>query len=129
MGSQTTSASELRSVGEKLFKPGFFRGVFPANSEPAMDGTTHFLIINTMNRPPGQHWTGLYREGNKQILYDSFGRSKGEGDLHLLSRYEVTEEDAEQPISQHPELQYCGQACLAFGLVCQNSGMKAAKYI
>ena len=82
-----------------------------------------------MNRPPGQHWTGLYREGNEQILYDSFGRSKAVGDLHLLSRYEVTEEDAEQPISQHPELQYCGQACLAFGLVCQKSGMKVAKYI
>jgi len=47
----------------------------------------------------------------------------------LLSAYNVTEPDAEQPISTDPELQYCGQACIAFGIVCQRKGMKAAKFM
>ena len=71
----------------------------------------------------------MYREKGHQILYDSFGRSQGEGDLNLLSAYNVTEQDAEQPISTDPELQYCGQACIAFGIVCQRKGMKAAKFM
>jgi hypothetical protein len=41
----------------------------------------------------------------------------------------MTEPDAEQPISRDPELQFCGQACLAFGLVCKHGGMKAARFI
>jgi hypothetical protein len=128
MGSRITSASELKRVGNQLM-PHFFRGVFAAGTEPANDGSTHFVIVNTMDRPPGLHWCGLYREKGHQILYDSFGRSQGEGDLNLLSAYNVTEPDAEQPISTDPELQYCGQACIAFGIVCQRKGMKAAKFI
>jgi len=119
MGSRITSASELKRVGNQLM-PHFFRGVFAAGTEPANDGSTHFVIVNTMDRPPGLHWCGLYREKGHQILYDSFGRSQGEGDLNLLSAYNVTEPDAEQPISTDPELQYCGQACIAFGIVCQH---------
>jgi hypothetical protein len=36
---------------------------------------------------------------------------------HLHDKF--TEQDAEQPISTDPELQYCGQACLAFGIFCE----------
>jgi hypothetical protein len=41
----------------------------------------------------------------------------------------VTEEDAEQPISTHPDLQYCGAACLAFGLTALKFGMQGARKI
>jgi hypothetical protein len=56
-------------------------------------------------------------------------REQGEGDLSLLSQYDVTEEDPEQPISTHPDLQYCGAACLAFGLTALKFGMQGARKI
>eukprot|EP01047_Picozoa_sp_COSAG01_P079897 COSAG01_NODE_15329_length_1348_cov_4.258607_2_plen_113_part_00 len=106
--------------------PGLFRGVFAANQQPTVDG---FCIVNTMDRPPGQHWLGLYHENGQSVLYDSFGRAAGQGDLQHFPEYSTTEPDAEQPISRDPDLQYCGQACLAFGMVCQQGGMAAARHI
>jgi hypothetical protein len=125
MGSRTTTTRELEEMGQQLM-PGFFRGVFAATQQPEMDG---FCIVNTMDRPPGQHWLGLYRESGQSVLYDSFGRAVGQGDLQHFEGFTMTEPDAEQPISRDPELQFCGQACLAFGLVCKHGGMKAARFI
>ena len=128
MGSRRTSTNELDTVGNALM-PQFYRGAFPATQQPAPDGTTHALIVNTMDRPPGQHWVGLYREKGKQILFDSFGREAGRGDLRHFAGLETTEPDAEQPISKHPQMQFCGQACLAFCMVCKHGGMKLARFV
>ena len=73
MGGRSTSSRELKKMGHRLMGR-FFRGVYAAGQEPPRDGTTHFCIINTMSGPPGQHWLGLYREKNREILYDSYGR-------------------------------------------------------
>jgi hypothetical protein len=72
--------------------------------QPARDGSTHFVIVNTMDRPPGQHWMGLYREGDRQILFESFDCDSRKGDLKLFPGLETTEPDAEQPISRHPHI-------------------------
>ena len=125
MGSRTTTTRDLEEMGYQLM-PGFFRGVYAATQQPEIDG---FCIVNTMDRPPGQHWLGLYRENGQSVLFDSFGRSAGQGDLQHFPGYTMTEPDAEQPVSRDPELQYCGQACLAFGMVCQHGGMAAARHI
>jgi hypothetical protein len=77
--------------------PGFFRGVFAATQQPEIHG---FCIVNTMDRPPGQHWLGLYRESGQSVLYDSFGRAAGQGDLQHFEGFTMTEPDAEQPISR-----------------------------
>jgi hypothetical protein len=129
MGSARTSTHDLDTVGRQLMPDGFYRGAFPATQQPANDGSTHFVIVNTMDRPPGQHWIGLYRENGRQILFDSFGREAGSGDLKLFPGLETTEPDAEQPISRHPQMQYCGQACLAFGMVCRQGGMRLARHV
>ena len=125
MGSRTTTTRDLEEMGYQLM-PGFFRGVYAATQQPEIDG---FCIVNTMDRPPGQHWLGLYRENGKSVLYDSFGRAAGQGDLQHFEGFTMTEPDAEQPVSRDPELQFCGQACLAFGLVCKHGGMHAARFI
>ena len=125
MGSRTTSTNELETVGRQLM-PTLFRGVYAATRQPSGDG---YYIVNTMDRPPGLHWVGLYIENGRSMLYDSFGRTAGTGDLHHFYGYTTTESDAEQPISKDPDLQYCGQACLAFGMVCKHGGMNAARFI
>jgi hypothetical protein len=128
MGSRRTSTHELDTAGTELM-PAFYRGAFPATQQPPDDGSTHFVIVNTMDRPPGQHWVGLYRENGRQILFDSFGREAGRGDLRHFPGLQTTEPDAEQPISKHPQMQFCGQACLAFGMVCKQGGMELARYV
>ena len=125
MGSRTTTTRDLETMGYQLM-PDFFRGVFAATQQPEIDG---FVIVNTMDRPPGEHWLGLYRAHGESVLYDSFGRAAGEGSLEHFPEFATTESDAEQPVSRHPDLQFCGQACLAFGLVCKHAGMAAAKFI
>jgi len=134
MGSRTTNTNELEAMGSRLM-PGFWLGVFPATQQPddaqgLNNDSDGFCIVNTMNRAPGKHWLGLYRENGQSVLYDSFGRDDaGQGDLRHFPGFAMTEPDAEQPVSRDAALQYCGQACLAFGLVCQEGGMQAAKFI
>eukprot|EP01047_Picozoa_sp_COSAG01_P117096 COSAG01_NODE_45766_length_406_cov_1.224756_1_plen_111_part_10 len=98
MGSRTTTTDELERMGYQLM-PGLFRGVYAANQQPTVDG---FCIVNTMDRPPGQHWLGLYHENGQSVLFDSFGRAAGQGDLQHFPEYSTTEPDAEQPISCEP---------------------------
>jgi hypothetical protein len=43
------------------------------------------MILNTSNAPPGKHWVGLFRSSGEQVLYDSFGRKQGEGDLNTTA--------------------------------------------
>eukprot|EP01047_Picozoa_sp_COSAG01_P083277 COSAG01_NODE_17347_length_1158_cov_2.317280_3_plen_93_part_01 len=89
IGPQTTSSRQLQDAANKIYPPSFFRGVFPATMEPPDDGSTHYMILNTSNAPPGKHWVGLFRSNGEQVLFDSFGRAQGDGDLGLLSQYDV----------------------------------------
>ena len=108
MGSRTTSTNELELMGYQLM-PNFFRGVYAATQQPEIDG---FVIVNTMDRPPGQHWLGLFRENGQSVLFDSFGRAAGQGDLQHFEGFTTTEPDAEQPVSRNPELQFSPEAFL-----------------
>tara|TARA_Y100001937_G_C7125444_1_gene334687 strand:- start:2287 stop:2640 length:354 start_codon:yes stop_codon:yes gene_type:complete len=117
-------------MARKLFAPHFFRGVHPALTEVPDTGGAHYFIKNVMNRPPGLHWVGVYREGPDEVLFDSFGRQPtATNDLKHFVGMKTTETDAEQPVSDDDDMQYCGQACLAFGLVCQRFGMSGAQQI
>ena len=70
---KSTSTRDLNLAGEQLLGE-FYRGAYPAGSEPEPDGTRHIVLYNTMDRPPGEHWLAEYREGDIRLLYDSFGR-------------------------------------------------------
>lgn len=130
MGSQTTTTTQLENAGRALFSSRFFRGVHPAKVDVPDDGGAHFFIMNVMDRPPGLHWVGIYRENGEEILYDSFGRKPTKSnDLRHFVGMQTTEPDAEQPVSKAPDMQFCGQACLAFGRVCHKYGMRGAKAI
>ena len=75
MGSaRRSSTSDIDRAGQILLPGNFYRGAFAAGQEPPPDGTQHVVIINTMDRPPGEHWMCEYRDGPNRLLYDSFGR-------------------------------------------------------
>ena len=120
VGRDETTTTQLNQYGEALM-PGFYRGAFARGDEPPPDGTRHFLIVNGMTGPPGDHWHGIYREpGKPDLVYDSFGRGtrgfRGRG----------TERAAEQK-KTGADRDSCGQGCLAFGLVAQLMGQDAQK--
>ena len=90
-----TSTHDLNRAGQQLLGT-FFRGAYPAGSEPEPDGTDHVVIYNTMDRPPGEHWLCEYREGDTRLLYDSFGRLPSGQWQPRLQGIETTDPDAEQ---------------------------------
>ena len=73
MGSaRRSSTSDIDRAGQLLLPSKFYRGAFAAGQEPPPDGSQHVVIINTMDRPPGEHWMCEYRDGPNRLLYDSF---------------------------------------------------------
>ena len=131
-----TSTSELDNAGRQLLGD-FSRGAPAAGSEPAPDGTQHVVLINTMDRPPGEHWMCLYREPSdaypqgEQLLYDSFGRLPSTQWQPRLEGVETTERDAEQPETYEngAKTEYCGQACLAWACVAHGYGWNVARLV
>ena len=93
---KSTSTHDLDRAGHELLGE-FYRGAYPAGSEPEPDGTRHIVLYNTMDRPPGEHWLAEYREGDIRLLYDSFGRLPSAQWQPRLQGVETTQPDAEQP--------------------------------
>jgi hypothetical protein len=127
---KSTSTHDLNRSGHELLGS-FYRGAFPAGSEPDPDGTNHVVIYNTTDRPPGEHWLCEYREGDIRLLYDSFGRLPSAQWQPRLQGIETTEPDAEQSAtySDGSKTEFCGQACLAFALVCKAYGYNIARAV
>eukprot|EP01047_Picozoa_sp_COSAG01_P073371 COSAG01_NODE_11943_length_1829_cov_25.165896_1_plen_139_part_00 len=120
VGRKETTSSQLDEYGKALML-GFYHGAFAQGDHPLPDGTRHFLIVNGMTGPPGDHWHGIYCEpGQPDLVYDSFGR--GTRGFHGRG----TERDAEQK-KTGANRDSCGQRCLAFGLVAQSMGQDAQK--
>lgn len=115
MGAQETSSDELETMG-KACMGNFFQGVYARGEEQPRNKKRDFIIVNTMSAPPGEHWVGIYREaGHPDLVYDSFGR----GTMKFAGR--PTDKDVEQKKSED----WCGQGCIAFGLVAQMLGQGA----
>ena len=132
MGSaRRSSTSDIDRAGQLLLPSKFYRGAFAAGQEPPPDGSQHVVIINTMDRPPGEHWMCEYRDGSDRLLYDSFGRLPSVQWQPRLLGVETTERDAEQPITfdNGAKTEYCGQACLAFACVAHAYGYNVARLV
>jgi hypothetical protein len=46
IGSETTNTTQLKRIGQQLFAPGFFLGVYPAKQKPQQTGNRGFYIVN-----------------------------------------------------------------------------------
>ena len=78
-----------------------------------------------------QSWLAEYREGDVRLLYDSFGHLPSAQWQPRLQGVETTDPDPEQP-PVNPDgskTEWCGQACLAFGLVCKAYGYNIARAV
>ena len=58
IGSETTNTTQLKRIGQQLFAPGFFLGVYPAKQKPQQTGNRGFYIVNE-DDGAGTHWMGI----------------------------------------------------------------------
>ena len=47
IGAETTNTTQLKRIGQQLFAPGFFLGVYPAKQKPQQTGNRGFYIVNS----------------------------------------------------------------------------------
>ena len=129
MGSDRTSQRELERYGNQLLGS-YLRGVYPMDEQPGPDGSKHCCIVNVARTAEESaingHWILLMRDGKDELLYDSFGREVSEF-APSLEGIATTEDDAEQPKS--PDVEWCGQACIAVAVICKQFGLSVAKQI
>ena len=112
-------------MGRRLFKPGFFLGVFPAKQHPPTPPHSAFYIINE-DDGAGMHWMGVALEpGFKPLLFDSFGRTPSAHWQPWLRHMEPTDPDRDQEFAASN----CGELSVAFGKIFEQFGRAAAKSI
>lgn len=138
---QTTNTSELNRAGVQLFGRQW-GGAVDASGVGAGGTGPIFTVVNTLDAGDpassvgsGGHWCALYNHGNRRVLYDTFARTPRELFPHWpgVAAVESTDNtDREQRsvigFDDTQEDTFCGQACLAWLLLCRDS-VRAAKLI
>ena len=129
IGNKTTYLTQLLGAGKKLLDIKF-KGVFPSDKIPKLNDLSPYCILNLdRSNEPGSHWISLAKDGDRTLIYDSFGRDykriipniaySGNGTIAN------TDKDSEQKISETD----CGARSLAWLLLFDKHGWDVAKLI
>ena len=114
----TTTDMELNRYCNAVFG-NKFKGVYPKDKIPKLQNNESCIFNLDTSEMPGSHWIGLYKNGKKNIVYDSFGRTSKELNIPL-KKYIDTEQDAEQEIEE----KNCGQRVTSFIACCYTLPIK-----
>ena len=75
LGKTTTMASQLDTVGKRLFK-NKWSGVYASDTIPVLSVSRCYCIANLdSSNQSGSHWVAIVYFNGKYHVYDSFGRS------------------------------------------------------
>ena len=119
-----TTDSELDHLGKLYIKN--WIGVYSQNSKiPVKPKKASFIINTDLKHEKGSHWVAVHRTNNNTYyIYDSFGRSSKrlipifvKDKLHVDTEYDAEQKDKEDT---------CGSYCLAWLLLLQRYGVRAA---
>ncbi len=108
IGNTTTLGSTLHKLGQRLFGVKWL-GVVAVNKIPKKIPFGHFLIVNLDEDDlPGSHWISLIGDGDKVLVYDSYGRDPqkilgkfGKKNKFMstdIAQHGATDTDAEQSL-------------------------------
>jgi hypothetical protein len=128
-GDKTTYLTQLNGVGKKLLGVKF-KGVYPSDKIPRLSDLAPYCILNLdTSKQSGSHWVALAKDGDRSILYDSFGRHSNEiiPSLRYSGNGKIvdTDRDAEQKILEAN----CGARCLSWIWLYDTHGADVAKLI
>jgi len=127
-GNMETNTSELTKIGKKMFG-GRFRGVYSSDRIPIMKNKQYAIINLDDSTQGGSHWVSLIKEGNKSLVYDSFGRKTYKILPELVQSGNGIVLETENDAEQHHVEENCGQRSLAALKVYDKYGWKGLKYI
>lgn len=116
LGKGPSYTKELNLLGRKLFGKRF-RGVFPKDEQPVLKRGESLIYNLDKKGEPGSHWVAKYHTGQKNFIYDSFGRKLAKGKNEINSDL-----DAEQKKSENN----CGPRCLAWLMCVYQFGIRLA---
>jgi hypothetical protein len=111
IGDQITTNHELDEYCTSVFPK--YRGCYSLDTIPKLRNNESCIFNLDKSNQPGSHWMGLYKDKNKNVIYDSFGRSSKKLKIPL-KLYVDTEHDAEQHVVETN----CGARCIAFIACC-----------
>jgi hypothetical protein len=129
LGKGVTSSLQLNRVGKQMIGTSFL-GSFPQDMAPrnVKKGQSFVLNLDT-RKQKGSHWCGVYYNGCKFHVYDSFGRASSRILPIFIKKvgylYADADKDAEQKIKQND----CGQRSLAWLMFVQKHGIAKAMKI
>ena len=128
MGKNTTTDNIELTKMARLLLGRKYHGTYSSDRPPALTVREPYAIINTKpSHTGGEHWVALARvpRTGKLMHYDSFGRSHAQLFPGIFPGAIDTELDAEQ----ENEATDCGQRSLAFLVIFDRYGSKAAKLV
>lgn len=123
----TTYTHELNKVGNTLFGKSW-RGALPRDKSPKMKNGDYAILNLDKSTENGSHWVAVYKNKNKKIIYDSFGR-KSKTILPILSKSGGVLVDTDYDQDQKDTQLNCGQRSIAFLLLVKIWGPKLAMLI
>ena len=129
VSNRTTYGRDLKQFARRAFGTRF-RGVFMRDEIPSNFNAQHPYGIVNLDRSvePGSHWIAVAYQGPRNLMiYDSFGKMH-RPPREIFQKYpnsELTDPDAEQSLRETN----CGARCLAWLMLVEIQGFKAAKRI
>lgn len=110
LGQKVTYSNDLHDVGKQLLGKDFV-GVFASDQIPKLKNKQCCILNLDRSDQGGSHWISVYKDGKKNLTYDSFGV------------------DADYDSEQMIEEKDCGARSISFLLVCKYWSPELAKMI
>ena len=123
LGQKVTYSNDLHDVGKQLLGKDFV-GVFASDLIPKLKNKQCCILNLDRSDQGGSHWISVYKDGKKNLTYDSFGRESSKI-IPSLKNVVDADYDSEQMIEEED----CGSRSIAFLLVCKYWSPKIAKLI
>ena len=109
----TTDNQELDRYCTAVFGNSKYKGAVALDRIPRLKSGQCCIFNLDKHSQSGSHWMGLYKDGKRHVVYDSFGRKSQILGIPLKN-YIDTQNDAEQRKSETN----CGQRVIAFLACC-----------
>lgn len=114
-------SDQLSKFCTKILKKNFL-GVFPCDFYPLkfhmLNKTSVIFNLSTSNEK-GSHFIAIYKNKNKIIYFDSFGKKSSNKHINLFLKSSQCKITYNSTCIQDIESYFCGIFCLAFLICCQ----------
>lgn len=114
IGFNSTDTVTLTNLGKELIG-NKFKGAYPCDRIPKLNSGESVIVNTDPHNKPGEHWTGLYCDGDdKYLFYDSFGGNYDEVIPKLKTYLKATDIFSTKTVRQNYSQYFCGASSLTW---------------